>query len=211
MYRTHSGKLAQILNTREHQAFQPIADYLTDMAENCPHHLFQDSSNTGKRASQGKAAFNLDAVEIKAKRNQACRIAELVLQTVTHNKRRHDEIQRFMLITDSVTVAVEVPIILTPQDIRHMQRELGFQIPIETDTTLTGHIDVLQIRNGKIHILDYKPGAAKEKPITQLMVYALALSRRTGLRLYDFVCAWFDEHHYYEFFPLHVVHKRRTN
>jgi len=208
MYRIHRGKLDQILNTREHESFHPIADYLTDMAENCPHHLFQDSGNTSNRASQGKAAFNLDAVEIKAKRNHACRIADLVLQTVTNNKRRHDEIQRFMLITDSVTVAVEVPIILTPADIRHMQRGLGFQIPIETDTTLTGHIDVLQIRNGRVHILDYKPGATKEKPIAQLMVYALALSRRTGLRLYDFVCAWFDEHHYFEFYPLHVVHKR---
>jgi ATP-dependent exoDNAse (exonuclease V) beta subunit len=179
------------------------------MAKNCPHQLFQDTGSTGNRASQGKSAFNLDAVEIKAKRNHACRMAELVLQTVINNKRRHDEIQRFMLITDSVTVAVEVPIILTPEDIRHMQGQLGFQIPIETDTTLTGHIDVLQLRNGKIHILDYKPGAAKEKPVTQLMVYALALSRRTGLRLYDFVCAWFDEHHYFEFYPLHVVHKRR--
>jgi transposase-like protein len=208
-YRIHQGKLDHILNTREHQTFQPIADYLTDMAENCPHHLFQNSGNTGSRASQGKVAFNLDAVEVKAKRNQACRMAELVLQTVTINKRRHDEIQRFMLIVDSVTVAVEVPIILTPEDIAHMQHQLGFQIPIETNTTLTGHIDVLQIRNGKIHILDYKPGATKEKTITQLMVYALALSRRTGLRLYDFVCAWFDEHHYFEFYPLHVVHKRR--
>ena len=208
MYRTHSGKLSQILDTREHQSFHPITNYLTDMAENCLHHLFQDSGNTGNRASQGKAVFNLNAVEIKAKRNHACRIAELVLQTVTHHKRRHDEIQRFMLITDSVTVAVEVPIILTPEDIAHMQRELGFHIPIETDTILTGHIDVLQIRNGRVHILDYKPGAAKEKPITQLMVYALALSRRTGLRLYDFVCAWFDEQHYFEFYPLHVVHKR---
>jgi hypothetical protein len=209
MYRIHQGKLDHITNGREHQSFQPIADYLTDMAENCPHHLFQASTDTGNRASQGKAAFNLDAVEIKAKRNQACRMAELVLQTVTINKRRHDEIQRFMLITDSVTVAVEVSIILTADDIAHMQRQLGFEIPIETETTLTGHIDVLQIRNGKIHILDYKPGAAKEKPITQLMVYALALSRRTGLRLYDFVCAWFDEQHYYEFYPLHVVHKRK--
>jgi hypothetical protein len=208
-YKVHHGKIASLLTSREHPSFHAIADYLTDMAENCPHHLFQDSGNTGNRASQGKAAFNLDAVEIKAKRNHACRIAELVLQTVTNNKRRHDEIQRFMLITDSVTVAVEVPIILTPDDIAHMQRELGFQIPIDTDVTLTGHIDVLQIRNGRIYILDYKPGAAKEKPITQLMVYALALSRRTGLRLYDFVCAWFDEHHYYEFYPLHVVHKRR--
>jgi hypothetical protein len=49
-----------------------------------------------------------------------------------------------------------------------------------------------------------------EKPIAQLMVYALALSRRTGLRIFDFVCAWFDEHDYYEFYPLHVVHKRRN-
>jgi ATP-dependent exoDNAse (exonuclease V) beta subunit len=178
------------------------------MAENCPHHLFQATEGTSNRASQGKAAFNLDHVEIKAKRNHACQIAELVLQTVTNNKRRHDEIQRFMLTTDSVTVAVEVPIILTPADIRHMQRELGFDIPLEACDTLTGHIDVLQLRNGRIHILDYKPGAAKEKPITQLMVYALALSRRTGLRLYDFVCAWFDEHDYFEFYPLHVVHKR---
>jgi hypothetical protein len=135
MYRTHSGKLDHILNTREHQSFHPITDYLSEMAENCPHHLFQDSGNTGNRASQGKVAFNLDAVEIKAKRNHACRMAELVLQTVTNNKRRHDEIQRFMLINDSVTVAVEVPIILTPDDIVHMQRELGFEIPIECDLT----------------------------------------------------------------------------
>jgi hypothetical protein len=45
-----------------------------------------------------------------------------------------------------------------------MQRQLGFDIPIETNTTLTGHIDVFQIRNGKVHILDYKPGAAKKNP-----------------------------------------------
>jgi hypothetical protein len=63
--------------------------------------------------------------------------------------------------------------------------------------------------HGAIHILDYKPHAKSERPIAQLMVYALALSRRTDLRIFDFVCAWFDEHHYYEFYPLHVVHKRR--
>jgi hypothetical protein len=37
----------------------------------------------------------------------------------------------------------------------------------------------------------------------------LALSRLTGLRLYDFKCAWFDEDNYFEFFPLHVVYKLR--
>jgi ATP-dependent exoDNAse (exonuclease V) beta subunit len=122
--------------------------------------------------------------------------------------RGHDELQRFMLLTDPVTVAVEVPVYLTPEDIRHLENELGFQVPLPATATLTGHIDVLQIRNGRGHILDYKPGAVHERPIAQLMVYALALSQRTGLRLYDVVCASFDDRHYYEFYPLHVVHKR---
>ena len=84
----------------------------------------------------------------------------------------------------------------------------GFEVPIDTDGTITGHIEFLQTRNGAIHIVDYKPGAKSEKPIPQLMTYALALTRRTGLRLYDFVCSCFDEHNYYQFYPLHVVHKR---
>jgi transposase-like protein len=157
MFRIHRAKLDLLLDTREHRTFTPIASYLTDMAEQCPHHLFQ----TEARASQGKVAFNLDAVEIKAKHNLAQRIAGLALQTTPTRKRRHDTLQRFMLLTDAATVAVEVSIYLTPEDLRHMQTTLGFDIPLATDTTLTGHIDILQIRNGAIHILDYKPNAAK--------------------------------------------------
>jgi hypothetical protein len=205
LYGIHHGKLAATLGSNEHRKLQALEGFITEMAENCPHHLF----STDARASQGKTAFNLDAVEIKAKRNHACRVADLVLQAVTHNKRRHDELQRFMLTTDSVTVAVELPIYLSADDIAYFTAKLGFHVPIETRTTLTGHIDFVQVRNGAIHILDYKPKARREKPIAQLMVYALALSRRTGLKLYDFVCAWFDEHDYFEFYPLHVVHKRR--
>ena len=204
-YRIHQGKLGYLLNTAEHQAFQPLATYLVEMATSCPHPLFQQEH----RASASASAFDLTGVEITEKQNLAPRIAGLVLQTVTHNIRRHETLQRFMLTTDSVTVAIEVPVYLTPEDIVHMQRELGFAIPLSPAATLTGHIDLVQIRNGRIHILDYKPNAVRDKPITQLMVYALALSRRTGLRLYDFVCAWFDERHYFEFYPLHVVHKRR--
>ena len=73
---------------------------------------------------------------------------------------------------------------------------------------ITGHIDILQIRNGSVHILDYKPNAAKERPLEQLTLYALALSRLTGLRVYHFKCAWFDEKDYFEFYPLHVVYKK---
>ena len=77
----------------------------------------------------------------------------------------------------------------------------------ELPQLITGHIDFLQIRNGSVHILDYKSNAAKERPIEQLTLYALALSRLTGLRLFYFKCAWFDEKDYFEFFPLHVVYK----
>ncbi len=203
-YRIHHGKLESALSRPQQQHLKPIQRYLTEMADSCPHHLFQSDA----RASQGKTVYNLDGVAIKSTRNHACRVAELVLQTVTHNKRRHDEIQRFMLATDSVTVAVEVPIYLSTEDLIYFKTAAGFEVPLASDTTLTGHIDFLQIRNGAIHIVDYKPGAKSEKPIPQLMVYALALSRRTGLRLYDFVCSWFDQDHFYEFFPLHVVHKR---
>jgi len=58
--------------------------------------------------------------------------------------------------------------------------------------------------------MDYKPNAAKEKPIEQLTWYALAMSRLTGLRLLDFKCAWFDEKDYFEFYPLHVVKKLKV-
>ena len=80
---------------------------------------------------------------------------------------------------------------------------------------LTGHIDFIQIRNGCVHLLDYKPNASKEQPIEQLTWYALAMSRLTGLRLFEFKCGWFDEKDYFEFYPLHVVkkmnYKRKRN
>jgi hypothetical protein len=201
-YCVHQGKLTLALEAPGQPKLSPIADYLMTMLTDCPHSLFMGEA----RASQDGAAFDIDGVEIKAGRNHACRLADLVLQTVTQNRRRHDELQRFMLLTDSATVAVEVPIYLTLDDIEEL-RALGLSVPIDSAETLTGHIDVLQIRNGAIYILDYKPKADKEKPIAQLMVYALALSRRTNLKLFDFVCGWFDEHNYYEFYPRHVVQK----
>ena len=57
--------------------------------------------------------------------------------------------------------------------------------------TLTGHIDFIQVRNGAVHILDYKPDARTNKPIARLTLYALALTKLTGLRLFDIKCAWF--------------------
>jgi len=114
-----------------------------------------------------------------------------------------------MLVNDSVTVAVEIPIFLTREDIAYY-RQNRFDIDFET-SVITGHIDFLQIRNGNIHILDYKPDARKEKHAhVQLTIYALALARRTGLPLRLFKCGWLDEMDYFEFNPLQAVYRDKS-
>jgi len=88
--------------------------------------------------------------------------------------------------------------------------EVPFELKdlVKIGKPLTGHIDILQVRYGLIHVLDFKPDAHKEKRskvISQLFCYALALSVRTGVWLRNFKCAWFDENNYYEFSPGDIV------
>ncbi len=67
-----------------------------------------------------------------------------------------------------------------------------------------GHVDILQVRNGLIHILDFKPDAEKEgeqKVASQLFFYASGLSFRAKIPLGMFRCAWFDDKVYFEFCP----------
>jgi hypothetical protein len=210
-FRIHQGKLSALStgNPTQRRQAQALSGFLDQMFQHCPHELFTGVT----RASQLKGRITLDETTILHKSNTATRIARLVLPTVGRNIQRHEAIQKFMLINDSVTVAVEVPIYLSLGDVDHLETKLGLKLPFKLEATASGHIDFLQIRNGSVHILDYKPNARRERPFQQLLLYALALSRRTGLRLYDFKCAWFDENDYYEFFPLHLVHhpqKRRA-
>ena len=50
----------------------------------------------------------------------------------------------------------EVPVFLTPEDTCKILKAEG---------GLLGHIDLLQIFNGRIRILDYKPEASKKKHV----------------------------------------------
>lgn len=43
------------------------------------------------------------------------------------------------------------------------------------------HIDFLQVRNGAVHILDYKPDARTNRPFAQLTIYAVALTSAGSL------------------------------
>ena len=145
---------------------------------------------------------------VNRKENAATRAAALVIPTVGDNHRRHDRLQQFMLANDSVTLAVEVPIWLTEEDIAALEKK--YNIELGADVVITGHLDFLQVRNGAVHILDYKPDARTNKPIAQLAIYALALTRLVpGLKLFDIKCAWFNEEEYCEFFPRTLFAQKR--
>lgn len=207
-FRIHRAKLDLLLKEDiRHHKFTPLKKFLEAVFQECPHYLFR----SGQRASECKINFDLSQVLIHKKKNYANRLASLVLSAVKENKLRHEALQQFFLCNDTATVATEVPVYLLPEDVEHMENELDFKIPLEIKDVLSGHIDLVQLRNNAVHILDYKPEASKEKPITQLTLYALAMSRLTGLRLYSFKCGWFDKHDYYEFFPLHVVYKLKKH
>jgi transposase-like protein len=206
--RRQDGKKApSTAPNRAHAArFVPLADFLESVPTRCPHALFTASA----RASQTHAPPFIAANKRVAvrKENTATRIAALILPTVGSNHQRHSRLQQFMLANDSVTVAVEIPIWLTEGDIAAIERRWGITlIPREGSEprVITGHIDFLQIRNGAIHILDYKPDAHTNKPFAQLTIYALALSHLTGIPLFDFKCAWFNERDYCEFFPRTIL------
>lgn len=214
--------------------YEPIKNYLEKIpTDNFSHHIFKsfetkvkegiinlkvklknpdilNSTTNEQRSSQIKLK-TLPFIKLQ-KNNLANKLAKLALNLATSNKQRHQSIQDFMLINDSSTVAVEVPVYLTKYDVNYFKNK--FVLNLENcQTPITGHIDILQVRNGLVHILDYKPDAysrqTQVQAIKQLTIYALALASRTKLALTDIKCAFFDENNYYEFFPFHAVNPRR--
>ncbi len=215
-FRYHRAKTILIMEEFKNRRFGRLKEYLDAVSSETPHQYFDE----GARMSEIKSKFDKTDMIVRSKSNFANDIADFVLRGVTDNKTRHEALQRFMIANDSVTVATEVPVYVRREDVEHMENVLKFKITDDGQIEmkgakqtekfpkiLTGHIDFVQIRNGMIHILDYKPNASKEKPIEQLTWYALALSRLTGLRLFEFKCAWFDDKDFYEFYPLHIVKK----
>ena len=186
--------------------FASLADFLESIPTSCPHDLFRRDDDPKARASQATPPWaDASRIIVNRKENAATQTAALIIPAVGNNKLRHETLQRFMLANDSVTVAVEIPIWLTEADISALERVHRIELVPRVgaaERAITGHIDFLQVRNGAIHVLDYKPDARTNKPIAQLAIYALALTRRVpGLKLFDIKCAWFNEEEYCEIFP----------
>ncbi len=122
------------------------------------------------------------SVRPERKRNYACRLAGLALATTKKNRERHGVVQDFMLANDTATLACEVPVYLDSDEVGRFR--LFRDSDLDLREGVTGHIDLVQIRYGYVHLLDFKPKAAKERyAMAQLLVYALVLSARARIWL----------------------------
>jgi transposase-like protein len=218
-FQLHKAKLYllfhnKLYNNQFHNTsrfYEPLKNYLEKIPKKeFPHHIFHPKRDAEELSRSSQLKFETLTFVKLTKKNFANVLASLGLQLAKSNKQRHEAVQNFMLMNDSTTIATEVPVYLTNDDIKYFQNK-GFKLNLENyKTPITGHIDLLQIRNGLIHILDYKPDADKADAVNQLTIYALALASRTKLALSNFKAAWFDENNYYEFFPLHAVYEKNN-
>jgi len=173
--------------------FPDLKAYLTSLVSgpNINNKMFRE----GARCSDFPGKLNVTISRIKkTANNNATKMARFGLELTRTNHERHSSVESYFLINDSATIATEIPVYLTPKEAN------SFNIPIPR--TLTGHIDILQVRSNKIHILDYKPDAESDKSaLEQLTLYAFALCTRTDTSLNKITCAYFDENSFSQFRP----------
>lgn len=176
LYQLHRAKVVFA------KPFNRLINYLTTLPRTLDHGVFERSIHcSGARFIQNPGLIHY--------RNSLLSQATLMgVKLSVSNRARHQTVEDILLHTDRNTIATEVPVY-------YEDRHLG---------PVAGHIDVLQINYGCVHILDYKPGAAKENPSTvasQLTLYAIALAVRAGLHLHQIRCGYFDEQDLFLFTP----------
>jgi len=186
-YKVNEIKANELCNS-----FGSLRSYLDEMFTNCPNEYF----NYGPRSSRLK--FKLNNLILHQIRGHE--ISDLAKQALKFNKNvfkdKHSQIQIFLLENDNKTIAMEVPIWISSEELNNHIRMFNDKFP------LTGHIDILRIEDNKIWIWDYKPNAFQEKyAATQVYFYALMLSIRTNISLDNFRCGYFDSNYVYIFKP----------
>jgi ATP-dependent exoDNAse (exonuclease V) beta subunit len=219
-YKIHLPKLRLTAKAIPPDVATKTTNYLFSILDGFPDELFCDEriENLDQqvmpevKASKPPAVIRSSTSDFETlpisrtpKQNLANDLAAMGLLLARKNKDRHPSIQDFMLANDSCTIACEVPVYLTAEEVAYYQSK-GFFLPLpELSKPITGHIDIVQLRNGFIHLLDYKPKAREIDAVNQLVIYALAFASRARLPVKAFKCAWFDERDFFEFFPLQAV------
>lgn len=183
-YRVHLEKLSRLS-----APFPELERFLVAMFEDCPHEYFSG----GPRSSKLQIPLALDPVHVPG--HEICSFTAFALANGRY-KTAHSNVQVSMLENDNRTVACEVPLW-----IEHGELD-GYRELFDSEKPLTGHIDALSIEGDAIWVWDYKPSAAKEKHAhLQTYLYAVMLSKRTGIALERFRCGYFDDCDCYLFRP----------
>jgi len=124
--------------------------------------------------------------DIKPINNNLPRLTKLALER-SSDPSPHNSVESFFLINDSSTVSTEIPVFLNPD-------EIGTEVPI------TGHIDILQARYGKLYILDYKPNLNHPEHFSsQLHLYRESIIRRMNIPKERISMIAFNEHCAFEY------------
>jgi len=141
-YAYHRSKLALLRRNPQHRRFETLATFLENIPSTCPHELFRRDDDPHARASQARPAFaNPDHIVINRKENTATATAGLIIPAVGSNKLRHETLQNFMLANDSSTLAVEIPIWLTEDEIADLETRYGIELAAGgPPRSITGHL-----------------------------------------------------------------------
>lgn len=174
--------------------FFPLRMYLDRVFEKCPSALFLGN---GPRSSQLRIPLNVKMEQIE--NHEICRMTDTALKDSPWLT-AHEKVQTYMLLNDAHSIAAEIPVWI------NYFEEPALAPLLKSTHPLTGHIDLVQIKDGKIWILDFKPRAAKEKwAATQIYFYARMLAKRSGLSLENFRCGYFDQYTSFWFNPNDVT------
>ncbi len=161
---------------------QRLREFLLSIQSYCPDQYFK----SGPRAS----SFNAK-VTVKMECSFKHPLVKLAVEALKVRKLKsaHEDIEKYLLDSDPETIACEVPIWFEPLETKRFA-----PLHLNSDDTLTGHIDILRWRDsGVTEIWDYKPSAADEtKAHVQVYLYALMLSARANIPLEQFICGYFD-------------------
>lgn len=164
-----------------------LAKFLTDIPTVCPHERFTATDNA--RASAQERSHRVDF--LSAEGREVREIARASLD-FTPYRSRHENVERYFLDFDPHCIATEVPVWLVGED---------SEFP-----SLTGHIDVLRWKHGRIEVWDYKPKARDEQMAAlQVQLYCRMLAKRANLPLDLFLGGYFDEEDVYCFSPTSFV------
>lgn len=174
-FQLHRAKVELLLQNPRASHLAPARNYLDSVGESFPHAMFQSTEN---RSSKFPTKL---WPPITRKENYATRLAAIVLPTAITNRKRHETLHRFMLVNDSATIAVEIPVYLTAEDVAYY-RSRGFNLDFESPI-ITGHIDFLQVRDG-YPLLLYK-GCNREFDI--LYIFAIETRLTTARILAHFL------------------------